>query len=197
MTDRETFERECKRRFGRGNPERMRLAHWEWMVRTGEDPYVVRHDLGLEPNVRGCGAGAWDPADPDWCFTRFGMTRTRLSDDRIICIGGEHEDWYDPDFCIYNDVVVLRPAAGQDEVTLDSGEVEIYGYSPDVFPPTDFHSATAALGSIFCNWSARKRAIAGVWRHTNRYDQHRRLFRGQARGTWRFSGLDIRPPRVV
>ncbi len=50
----------------------------------------------------------------------------------MICIAGEHEDHYDPDFCIYNDVVVLD---------LD-GSVSIYGYPKDVFPPTDFHSAT-------------------------------------------------------
>jgi hypothetical protein len=33
------------------------------------------------------------------------------------CIGGEHEDYYDPDVHIYNDVVVLGPG----------GEIEIYG----------------------------------------------------------------------
>lgn len=35
-------------------------------------------------------------------------------------------------FYIYNDVVVLGPA----------GDIEIYGYPKEVFPPTDFHSAT-------------------------------------------------------
>jgi len=39
---------------------------------------------------------------PIWCFKRVGNTRTRLPDGRIICVGGEHEDFYDPDFCIYN-----------------------------------------------------------------------------------------------
>ncbi len=39
---------------------------------------------------------------PVWCFFRLGVTRTELSDGRIICIGGEHKDRYDPDFCIYN-----------------------------------------------------------------------------------------------
>ena len=35
-------------------------------------------------------------------FFRLGGTRTELSDGRVIWIGGEHEDGYDPDFCIYN-----------------------------------------------------------------------------------------------
>ena len=40
--------------------------------------------------------------DPVWCFRRFGATSTKLSDGRVVYIGGEHEDHYDPDFCIYN-----------------------------------------------------------------------------------------------
>ena len=69
---------------------------------------------------------------PIWTFERYGATRTELPDGRVICIGGEHEDYYDPDFHIYNDVVVFGP----------EGEIEIYGYPKEVFPPTDFHTAT-------------------------------------------------------
>ncbi|HWQ93325.1 MAG TPA: hypothetical protein VN673_16750 [Clostridia bacterium] len=36
------------------------------------------------------------------------------------------------DFYIYNDVVILHP----------NGKIEILGYSAEVFPPTDFHTAT-------------------------------------------------------
>ena len=68
----------------------------------------------------------------------MGATRTPHPDGRVICIGGEHEDYYDPDFCIYNDVVVLD---------LD-GSVEIYGYPREVFPPTDFHSSTLVGNSV-------------------------------------------------
>ena len=68
----------------------------------------------------------------------MGAMRTPHPDGRMICIAGEHEDHYDPDFCIYNDVVVLG---------LD-GSVEIYGYPKDVFPPTDFHSATLLGDSV-------------------------------------------------
>jgi len=77
------------------------------------------------------------------------MTRTRMSDGRIICIGGEHEDSYDPDFCIYNDVTVLMPELGCDDVTEGTGSVEIYGYPRDVFEPTDFHTATLVDDKIY------------------------------------------------
>ena len=47
-------------------------------------------------------------------------------------IAGEHEDHYDPDFYIYNDVIVQHR----------DGTIEIFGYPKDVFPPTDFQTAT-------------------------------------------------------
>jgi len=56
-----------------------------------------------------------------------------------VQVGGEHEDYYDPDFYIYNDVVVHD---GQ-------GNFEIYGYPQAVFPPTDFHSATLVKDAIY------------------------------------------------
>src|SRR5262249_22947318 len=70
-------------------------------------------------------------AGPGWCFRRFGQSKTKLPDGRIVLIGGEHEDFYDPDFYIYNDVVIKRPDA----------DIEIYGYPADVFPPNDFRAA--------------------------------------------------------
>lgn len=142
-TSREVFLSQCKRRFGRRNPQRMRLEHWEWMVRHGRGPNGIRRDLGVEPNWPSLNAGA------DWCFSRFGMTETTMDDGRIICVAGEHEDSYDPDFCIYNDVIILRPEPGQSTVTLDSGSVEIYGYPAKIFPPTDFHSATLVGNRLF------------------------------------------------
>jgi hypothetical protein len=65
-------------------------------------------------------------------------TCTELPDGRTICVTGEHEDSYDPDFYIYNDVVVFGPA----------DQIEIYGYPKDVFPPTDFHTATLVGNQI-------------------------------------------------
>ena len=76
---------------------------------------------------------------PFWSWSRFGRTSTPLPDGRIIHIAGEYEDFYDPDFCIYNDVVVEHP----------SGHFDIYLYPRSVFPPTDFHSATLVGDEIF------------------------------------------------
>lgn len=71
-------------------------------------------------------------AGPCWSFSRYGRTETILPDGRVIRIGGEQEDWSDPDFYIYNDVIV----------TDADGNTEVFGYPDDVFPPTDFHTAT-------------------------------------------------------
>ena len=119
----------------------MPLAFWEWMVRGSEDartrddsskendpavlahsPYDVRRYFGREGDYA---------AGPIWNFERMGSTRTPHPDGRMICIGGEHEDYYNPDFCIYND---------DDVLDLD-GSIEIYRYPKDHFPPTDFHTA--------------------------------------------------------
>ena len=53
----------------------------------------------------------WD--QPVWCFIRYGATRTKIPDGRIVCIGGEHEDSYDPDFYIYNGTSSLRAVDNQ------------------------------------------------------------------------------------
>jgi hypothetical protein len=70
---------------------------------------------------------------------RFGQSITCLPDGRVVQIGGEHEDYYDPDFCIYNDVFVHG----------SEGSIAIFGYPEAVFPPTDFHTATLVDGAIY------------------------------------------------
>jgi len=158
---REIFDQQRRPRFGTANPERMSFAFWEWMIRgintshaqgqgglkeiglqmrngmlkSANGPYRARDFFHVPPDREN---------GPIWTFDRMGATRLRLPDERIICIGGEHEDFYDPDFCIYNDVIVLKP----------NDEIEIYGYPKEVFPPTDFHTATligdriVVIGSI-------------------------------------------------
>lgn len=69
---------------------------------------------------------------PIFSFERFGRTITRLPDGRFVLIAGEHEDSYDSDFCIYNDVCVVD----------EKGGVDYYLYPVTDFPPTDFHTAT-------------------------------------------------------
>jgi ankyrin repeat protein len=111
------------RRFGIRNPDLMNVPFWNAMVRSGVSGYVAAKHFGLD---------ALDPERPVWCADRFGQSMTILADGRIVQIGGEHEDGYDPDFCIYNDVIVHHP----------DGRFDIYGYPKHDFPPTDFHTAT-------------------------------------------------------
>jgi hypothetical protein len=110
-------------RHGSANPERMNNRAWEWLVRSRVNAFQATQQFD--------GPSALE-AGPGWCFQRFGQSKTRLPDGRLVFIAGEHEDHYDPDFYIYNDVVVQQP----------DGRLDIWGYPPDVFPPTDFHSAT-------------------------------------------------------
>ncbi len=115
-------------RFGQFNPERMNNPVWEWLVRSNLNAYLATEQFN--------GPSAED-AGPGWCFDRFGQSSTLLSDGRTVLIAGEHEDHYDPDFYIYNDVVVRHP----------DDTIDIFGYSRGVFPPTDFHTATL-VGSL-------------------------------------------------
>ncbi|MCO6454501.1 MAG: ankyrin repeat domain-containing protein [Pirellulaceae bacterium] len=117
------------RRFGRSNPERMNNPLWDALVRTRTTAWACARQFE-DPNY---------DREAVWCFRRFGQTLTRLPDGRYVEIAGEHEDFYDPDFCIYNDVVVHR---GQ-------GQFELYGYPEHVFPPTDFHTATLIWPHIY------------------------------------------------
>lgn len=103
---------------------------WQWLVRTRLSAYTANEALG--------GPSSFD-SGPMWCFDRFGRSETTLADGRVVHIGGEHEDHYDPDFFIYNDVVLVAP----------DGSITILGYTRDEFPPTDFHSATLVGNGIF------------------------------------------------
>lgn len=116
-------------RLGASNPEPMTNPVWDWLVRSKVTAYRATQMFN--------GTSA-TYAGPGWCFDRFGQSRTQLPDGRLVLVSGEHEDSYDPDFFIYNDVVVLYP----------NGQIEIFGYPPDVFPPTDFHSATLVDNQI-------------------------------------------------
>ena len=151
--------------FGTTNPTLMQKPFWKYMVcHPHLSAYSARKenndDFGEDSNA----------CRPVWCFTRFGATQTYLPDGRLIRIGGEHEDCYDPDFQIYNDVVVIRNpsmvkahymysspvpsnfpltreqnhSSSDPEIlgTSNPDHVTIYGYPEHVFPPTDFHTAT-------------------------------------------------------
>jgi hypothetical protein len=93
----EEFLRGRNRRFGNANSEPMQEPFWEGMIRSGVSGYRGNKLFDGEPSVNGT---------PVWCAQRLGQSMTILPDGRIVQIGGEHEDFYDPDFCIYNDVIV-------------------------------------------------------------------------------------------
>ena len=122
----EQFESQRNPLRGRSNPELFDRAVWKWLVRSRLSAYQANERFGCP--------GPYDEGwtGPGWCFQRMGCTKTELPDGRIVNIAGEHEDSYDADFYIYNDVVVQHP----------DGRIDIYGYPEDVFPATDFHSAT-------------------------------------------------------
>jgi ankyrin repeat protein len=124
------FQRTFTRSFGDNNPERMRIPFWEAMIRCGGSAYGARKRFEEKYGSL---------AQPVWSAQRFGQSLTLLSDGRAVQIGGEHEDFYDRDFCIYNDVFVH----GRD------GSLSVYGYPESVFPPTDFHTATLVGDSIY------------------------------------------------
>ena len=134
LPDGRTFILEHAPRYGTANPSRMNLPFWRHMVRTAQYAHLAR--VQFAPPA--AGESSPDPYRhaPVWCFQRYGPTRTVLPDGRIVCIGGEHEDFYDPDFVIYNDVIVIDPSASPE------ASIGIFGYPRDVFPPTDFHTAT-------------------------------------------------------
>lgn len=130
-------------RFGQFNPTRMDNKVWEWLIRSRKSAYHATQALS-DPGPSNEG--------PTWCFDRMGQTATELPDGRTIYIGGEHEDFYDPDFYIYNDVIVINP----DE------PLEIYGYPEHIFPPTDFHTSTLIDNTIVIIGSLGYRAKRSI-----------------------------------
>jgi hypothetical protein len=157
---RELFDQQRLPRFGCANPERMQLEFWEWMIRGHfvppsrlAPPSLSGHRNGEELLAEvgfisrgGYLKSVYGPSrardlfdiplkreeGPIWTFDRMGSTSTKLPDGRTIHVAGGHEDSYDPDFYIYNDVVVISHGP----------RIEIYGYPREVFQPTDFQTAT-------------------------------------------------------
>jgi hypothetical protein len=110
-------------RRGRHEAEDLSNPYWTWLIRSEVSAYSANQRFGGPSSFGG---------KPAWSAERFGQTTTPLPDGRTVLVAGEHEDYYDPDFFIYNDVIVVE----------SSGTITILGYPEEVFPPTDFHSAT-------------------------------------------------------
>jgi len=113
--------------FGIQNPTNITNPFYQW---------VIKHNLSawdIQKSIIDCYHNDTNQnVKPIWSQARMGQSRTILPDGRIVLIGGEYEDAYDPNFCIYNDVTVIYP----------NGDIKIYNYPKSVFPPTDFHTAT-------------------------------------------------------
>ncbi len=116
-------------RRGTRPAENLTNAYWTWLIRSGESSWAANKHFG--------GPSSYD-GRPAWSAERFGQSATVLPDGRTVLVAGEHEDHYDPDFFIYNDVFIRHP----------DGRLEILGYPAEIFPPTDFHSATLVDGKL-------------------------------------------------
>lgn len=119
----ESFAEWRSPRVGTANPQRLNNPVWEWLIDCRLNAYEAAQAFNAPDAFE---------AGPGWCFDRFGQSSNTLPDGRVVLIAGEHEDSYDPDFYIYNDVVIRYP----------DGKLDIFGYPPEFFPSTDFHSAT-------------------------------------------------------
>lgn len=128
---REIYEQEKYPKFGKTNPEKMDFEFWKYIIKTKDWAFRARASLGKIKDL--CKFPAV------WSFARSGMTCTELLDGRKIYIGGEDGDFYEPDFYIYNEVIVIDT----------NGEIIIYGYPKDIFSPIDSHSATLVENGIY------------------------------------------------
>ena len=113
--------------FGYQNPTTVTNPFYSWVIKHDLSAWDVQRNI-IDSNR----SNDTQAVKPIWCQARMGQSRTLLPDGRFILIGGEYEDYYDLDFCIYNDVIVVNT----DET------IEIYSYPKAVFAPTDFHTAT-------------------------------------------------------
>ncbi|MES2935565.1 MAG: ankyrin repeat domain-containing protein [Pseudomonadota bacterium] len=118
------------RRFGNCNAELTDNSFWLSMIKSGASAWRASEKYFDSGSVAG---------QPVWCYQRYGRSTTVMEDGRIIEIGGQHEDFYDPDFCIYNDVTVFGP----------DSSIRLYSYPKNDFPPTDSHTATLVGNFIY------------------------------------------------
>ena len=83
--------------YGTANPSIMNDPFWKYMIYHRISAWDARSLMINDPDERKAAFVAND-SKPVWSFKRFGSTQTRIPDGRVVCIGGEHEDYYDPDF---------------------------------------------------------------------------------------------------
>ncbi|VUD46602.1 hypothetical protein TDB9533_00856 [Thalassocella blandensis] len=116
--------------FGKSNPEICEIPFWYEMVLCNFNAWKAREQFNDEDSFND---------QPVWCGDRFGRSITSIGGGEFVEIAGEHEDSYDPDFCIYNEVFHHK----------GNGELTIYQYPEEIFPPADFHTATLVNEFIY------------------------------------------------
>lgn len=130
------------------NPTKLTNLYWQLIVKFNMSPYGIIKTMPelLKTNDETCtnysvtsSLNNIETRNQLWGMQRMGQSQTVLEDGRTILIGGEYEDYYDPHFCIYNDVIVIHP----------NGNIDVFGYPLSVFPCTDFHSATLVGDEIW------------------------------------------------
>ena len=121
--DENEFKAGRTRRFGASNPEEINDPFWHCMIRAGVSAFQAKRRYRADDE---------EDRSAVWCAQRFGQSITFLPNGDIVQVAGEHEDSYDEDFCIFNDVFLHNA----------DGEIRIFAYPVSVFPPTDFHTAT-------------------------------------------------------
>jgi hypothetical protein len=158
----EEYHTQKNPRFGASNPTLTNLPFWQLMVQRQWDAWGARSRFDRahrayiaesppltvdqlqtmskeEMSAQSATRPRYKYGEPVWSFQRYGISATKRYDGRDIWIAGTHEALYDPDFYIYNDVIVIHPDLS----------IDIYCYPHAVFPPTDFHTATEVANSIY------------------------------------------------
>ncbi|KAK4234102.1 hypothetical protein C8A03DRAFT_38144 [Achaetomium macrosporum] len=116
------------------NPAQIDKPYWKFIIAHGDlNAWDSRKKLGFPVRSQN---NAW-VREPVFCFQRFGSTETRLPDGRIVYVAGEHEDGYDPDFYIYNDVVVVH-GRGRVAEQADSDADSVYYPDSDMEQDPDY-----------------------------------------------------------
>jgi ankyrin repeat protein len=128
--DKKEYLSQKNRKFGTSNPQKCVIPFWYDMVRCNAGAWKAREQFDDKDSFND---------QPVWCYERFGKSITAIGGGEYIEIAGEHEDSYDPDFCIYNEVFHHK----------GNGELTIYQYPENIFPSTDFHTATLVNGYIY------------------------------------------------
>lgn len=118
---------------GKGNPQRFSNSFYDRQIRTFHTAAggLINHTDAMKED--------WQNCAPSFSFDRVGRTMTVLEDGRVVFVGGVHEDSYDPDFFIYNDVCVIHPDA----------RIDYFLYPATAFPPTCYHTATLVGRSLW------------------------------------------------